>query len=114
MWAYHRGVGLDFSRPGKPTDNSYVEKFNGSLRDEIQADQTEETGQVMPIFPVALSPTPVSRAAAGRSSGISLAEGARCATNVIQQFQAPRPRIEIVDIGLERAESTRRHGATRR
>ena len=25
---------LDFSRPGKPTDNSFVESFNGSLRDE--------------------------------------------------------------------------------
>jgi putative transposase len=28
------GVTLDFSRPGKPTDNAYVESFNGSLRDE--------------------------------------------------------------------------------
>ena len=28
------GVRLDFSRPGKPTDNSHVETFNGSLRDE--------------------------------------------------------------------------------
>ena len=34
MWAYHHGVRLDFSRPGKPTDNSYVETFNGSLCDE--------------------------------------------------------------------------------
>lgn len=34
MWAYHHHVRLDFSRPGKPTDNSYVETFNGSLRDE--------------------------------------------------------------------------------
>ncbi len=28
-WAYERGVGLDFSRPGKPTDNAAVESFNG-------------------------------------------------------------------------------------
>lgn len=34
MWAYHHGVRLDFSRPGKPTDNSFVETFNGTLRDE--------------------------------------------------------------------------------
>lgn len=33
-WAYERGVTLDFSRPGKPTDNAYVESFNGRLRDE--------------------------------------------------------------------------------
>ena len=25
---------LDFSRPGKPTDNAYLASFNGSLRDE--------------------------------------------------------------------------------
>jgi putative transposase len=33
-WAYERGVTLDFSRPGKPTDNAFVESFNGRLRDE--------------------------------------------------------------------------------
>jgi putative transposase len=34
LWAYHHHVQIDFSRPGKPTDNSFVETFNGSLRDE--------------------------------------------------------------------------------
>ena len=33
-WAYERGVELDFSRPGKPTDNAKVESFNGRLRQE--------------------------------------------------------------------------------
>lgn len=33
-WAYENKVELDFSRPGKPTDNAFVESFNGSLRDE--------------------------------------------------------------------------------
>ena len=33
-WAYDHRVALDFSRPGKPTDNAYIESFNGSLRDE--------------------------------------------------------------------------------
>lgn len=33
-WAYRNSVVLDFSRPGKPTDNAYVESFNGRLRDE--------------------------------------------------------------------------------
>lgn len=34
LWAYHNHTHLDFSRPGKPTDNCFVETFNGSLRDE--------------------------------------------------------------------------------
>jgi putative transposase len=36
LWAYSNGVTLDFSRPGKPTDNPYVESFNGKFRDECQ------------------------------------------------------------------------------
>jgi putative transposase len=34
QWAYENKVVLDFSRPGKPTDNPYIESFNGSFRDE--------------------------------------------------------------------------------
>jgi putative transposase len=34
LWAYHSGVRIDFSRPGKPTDNAYVESFNGTFRAE--------------------------------------------------------------------------------
>ena len=33
-WAYERGVEIDFSRPGKPTDNATIESFNGRLRQE--------------------------------------------------------------------------------
>ena len=34
LWAYKNGVKIDFSRPGKPTDNAFVESFNGTFRDE--------------------------------------------------------------------------------
>nr|WP_152034529.1 IS3 family transposase [Burkholderia contaminans] len=34
MWAYHYRAKIDFSRPGKPTDNCHIETFNGSFRDE--------------------------------------------------------------------------------
>ncbi len=34
LWAYANGVTLDFSRPGKPTDNAFIEAFNGRLRAE--------------------------------------------------------------------------------
>lgn len=33
-WAYENKVTLDYSRPGKPTDNPFIESFNGSFRDE--------------------------------------------------------------------------------
>jgi putative transposase len=33
-WCYLRGVKLDFIRPGKPTENGFIESFNGRLRDE--------------------------------------------------------------------------------
>ena len=32
--AYENKVTLDFSRPGKLTDNPFIESFNGSFRDE--------------------------------------------------------------------------------
>jgi len=34
LWAYQNGVKIDFSRPGKPTDNAFIESFNGTFRDE--------------------------------------------------------------------------------
>ena len=34
LWTYDNGVLLDFSRPGKPTDNPFIESFNGSFRNE--------------------------------------------------------------------------------
>ena len=34
QWAYDNKVTMDYSRPGKPTDNPFVESFNGSFRDE--------------------------------------------------------------------------------
>jgi len=33
-WAYQNKVALEFSRPGKPTDNAFVESFNGHFREE--------------------------------------------------------------------------------
>ena len=34
LWAYQKDVVLHFSRPGKPTDNSFIESFNGKFRAE--------------------------------------------------------------------------------
>ena len=34
LWAYMNGVALEFSRPGKPTENAFIESFNGKLREE--------------------------------------------------------------------------------
>ena len=43
LWAYHHKVRIAFSRAGKPTDNSFVESFNGSLRDECSNTHWFET-----------------------------------------------------------------------
>ena len=32
LWAYWNHVKLDFSRPGKPGDNAYIESFNARFR----------------------------------------------------------------------------------
>jgi putative transposase len=34
LWAYRNSSKIDFSRPGKPTANAFVESFNGTLRSE--------------------------------------------------------------------------------
>jgi putative transposase len=34
LWAYHNKVSIEFIRPGKPTDNAFIESFNGTFRDE--------------------------------------------------------------------------------
>jgi len=33
-WAYRNNVKLHFIKPGKPTENGYIESFNGKFRDE--------------------------------------------------------------------------------
>jgi putative transposase len=35
QWAYWNKVEIDFSRPGKPTDNAFCESFNGRVRQEL-------------------------------------------------------------------------------
>lgn len=34
QWAYQHGVQLKLTQPGKPTQNAYIESFNGKYRDE--------------------------------------------------------------------------------
>jgi putative transposase len=34
LWAHQRRIALQFIRPGKPTENAFIESFNGKFRDE--------------------------------------------------------------------------------
>lgn len=38
-WAHAKGVRLAFTQPSKPTQNAYIESFNGRFRDECLNDQ---------------------------------------------------------------------------
>lgn len=42
-WAAGRGVKLAFTQPGKPTQNAYIESFNGRFRDECLNDHLFST-----------------------------------------------------------------------
>ena len=53
-WAYSNEVFLDFSRPGKPIDNGFIEAFNSKLRLEClnatrhcRSDQWRDNGTFM-------------------------------------------------------------------
>ena len=54
QWAYLNGVELDFSRPGKPGDNAFIEGFNGLFRQEclsenwfLSPEDAEERGGIL-------------------------------------------------------------------
>lgn len=42
-WAHREGVDWRYIEPGKPTQNSYIESFNGKIRDECLNENWFET-----------------------------------------------------------------------
>ncbi|MGA9827820.1 MAG: integrase core domain-containing protein [Rhodanobacteraceae bacterium] len=34
-WAFKRGIRWDFTQPGCPAQNAYIERFNGTYRNEV-------------------------------------------------------------------------------
>ncbi len=55
-WAYRHAIRLEFSRPGKPTDNAFVESFNGHFRaeclDQHWFESVEEATQTIELWRV--------------------------------------------------------------
>lgn len=68
--AYERGVTLDISRPGKPTDNAFVESFDERLRDECLGEDCSPASIL-----VASSHQPGMRACCTLRSAICSASG---------------------------------------
>jgi putative transposase len=67
-WAHQSGVKLDFIRPGKPVENSYIESFNGRLRDEclnveVFLDLADAQSKIQ-------SPAPTQRTGRSNAAGI--------------------------------------------
>jgi transposase InsO family protein len=51
-WSYHYGVQLEFIRPGKPVDNSYIESYMDPAR--AQAIFRNERNSVAVVYPACL------------------------------------------------------------
>jgi len=50
IWAWENKVLLDFTRPGKPTDNGLCESFNGRLRDECRTPMSSSLDHAKPVI----------------------------------------------------------------
>ena len=54
FWAYLHGKRIDFSRPSTPTDNAFIETFNGTRQDEClnshQIGSRKDTKQVIDVW----------------------------------------------------------------
>lgn len=62
-WAYERGVELDISRPGKPTDDARMDSFNGKLRHPNEKPDSSAHSNILPaLFPMP-TPSPAGRLA---------------------------------------------------
>jgi hypothetical protein len=72
-WAYRHGVQLIFSRPGKPTENPFVEVFHSHFRDEC-LDQhwfasLEEARQIIEAWRTELQRAAATRGAWAADAG---------------------------------------------
>jgi putative transposase len=86
-WAYRHGVKLHFIEPGKPTQNAYIESFNGKLRDEclnanyfLSLDDARRKieASTTPNGRIRASAIAVPRSSSRRSRTIKGARPARC------------------------------------
>jgi putative transposase len=68
QWAYRNGVQLKLIQPGKPTQNAYIESFNGRFRDECLNDHwfltLEHARAIIAAWPViTMNPVHIARSA---------------------------------------------------
>ena len=106
LWTYANGVILDFLRSGKPTDNSFIEPFNGQRRAEC----LRHDGESAPSHAIAVSWSlmrQVGRASLGPSSKTIYAAGTEAAYHPFRQLRGSEtngdplcPRCRFSGVGL--------------
>jgi putative transposase len=78
-WAYWNRVQLDFSRPGKPGDNAFIESFNATVRRECLSQHwfvsLEDAQRTLDAFREDYNNTRPHRSLANRAPAVYRAEG---------------------------------------
>ena len=110
FWAWENKVQLDFTRPGKPTDNGLCESFNGRLRDEcLNTHEFESLQQAQRIIGVDsfswtlnilllgvhMPKTHLPYPAEFRQQIIELVRAGRTPAELSREFRSPRKLFRI-------------------
>lgn len=94
-WAYQRGVKLDFIQPGRPTQNAYIESFNGRFREECLNENQFQTLVEAQVVIESWRNDYNNERPHGSLNGLTPREFADQHTNNVQPKPTQEPQLEI-------------------